>query len=735
MIATKKNSTPQFDAKPANRPAKGLSTRRNRRVWRAPLLAGLVSLMALVLPSPAVAKPMNYTSWSEGAERLYRLAEENAHADIEVLGETSGKEVQLALRIRRAGTPSTKTANQVLFECGMHAREWLAAETCYWLIKDLVEQKADHVQELLDHVDVWVIPQTNPAGRTRDDPNHGDPGQFHRVCQSGPNIGQPCSVGCGGHPCSGGWRGNRNTTTCELGVDLARNFSHDWSHASSDCTLKYRGSAPFSEPETRNLRRFINNRMISMVVIVHGPDQVIDHSWYGAHDPSTSMTDELGNFASSLADAAGLASSALETLGGTNRLGDSSGQFLGWLSLPANRSGDADEGTERNISTFFLELPYHRDAYRTPYQDEDVPGNRYHPSGAINRDLWAEVLSPLYQRLVAQARFPHGLLDEHNNPRVAELLDDDFGLVGAKIGESSVAPGRIGVDPETRAETLAAGPAQIFFAVQRFGAVEDSTEAWVEISRDNVVEAATAVPIIGLSLGERKVFSVPHTFSAGHDYKVEIYLEQTVSKPDQFAKNDRKVFKFEARATAEAEPYDYLARLKLKLQSSRGGKPGRINAVLDTNLQRALRPDLEDLDIQLAGVEFWIAPSPEAATHTTRTWTIPGGAGWKGRAKADKHVWRYRSPEKDFRLVVKQKRDKKSGRWQTKLVINARSIVPESLQTSQFYMLSTAIPAQSDNGESETVRLFGITPGHVPPLPPMEDFEENHGGPQEPEHE
>ena len=55
------------------------------------------------------------------------------------------------------------------------------------------------------------------------------------------------------------------------GVDLNRNFSYDWVHSGEPWDTYYSGPRPFSEPESRSARDFINR---------HRPDITI---WYHQH--------------------------------------------------------------------------------------------------------------------------------------------------------------------------------------------------------------------------------------------------------------------------------------------------------------------------------------------------------------------------------------------------------------------------------------------------------------------
>jgi len=266
----------------------------------------IVFPLALLVATPSArAAPLDYTHWAESGvvmllwDLLYR------EANVVSLGESSTAGIdQFALLIADdARDQDDGEKNAVLFECGMHAREWYAAESCFWLADYLIDNRNDPlVEELLEHVDVWIIPHTNPAGRDNDDPGLGEPTAYTWFCSGGANAGLSCAsdADCPGvaNGCYDvGWRGNAATGSCYAGVDLARNWSSGWNDASPNCDSsdfrKFRGDAPFSEPETRNLRSFVHNRMITMAAVVHANSQKVGHHWNGSSSAAAWIQDTL----------------------------------------------------------------------------------------------------------------------------------------------------------------------------------------------------------------------------------------------------------------------------------------------------------------------------------------------------------------------------------------------------------------------------------------------------------
>ncbi len=538
---------------------------------------GVMLMVSLV----ASACTMNYTSWQEGSLEMHALARKHPEASVHVLGESSTPGIyQKAIKISLGGAEDDPERNSILFECGMHAREWYAAESCYSLIEYLLDNiETAAVRELLEHVDVWVIPQSNPAGRHIDDRHRGDPTRYTRYCTGGPDSGEACrdDADCAVHCYDAGWRGNANRDACQLGVDPARNFSRGW--GKKTCTTssrKYSGAAPFSERETLNLRRFVHNHMLSSVVIVHANAQQIWNQWRHRGSLAGSHQDQR------LAEInkAGLVDLEVAML--EQGVGGGSGQFSAWLSRPSNTKHELDFKTERNISTFFLELPpggkdadgnWRWDLYETgdydgaPYQAQPDDGsNAFHPSGVVWRRLWTNSIRPLYLYLIRQARSPQCPVDDASSIVTASCRSADFGLVGAKIATEQTKQGSLLYHAASRREVLPAGAHKVVFAVQSYGtdSPPENSKATVRISKGGEVAQAEEVPL-GLGTGDRRVYSVAHAFEAAHDYRVEILLDD-----DDFKLDNRKIFAFRVEEVLELPPWvliperwAYLRKLEL----------------------------------------------------------------------------------------------------------------------------------------------------------------------------
>lgn len=539
----------------------------------------MMSIAALLTTSctPVTSPPeqLDYRDAVEGAAAMYIETLAGANAKLYNLGETSLPGTpQYAIKFSTA--PEIEDGgdkNAVLIECGMHAREWFAAESCYWLVDHLVLNQNDaEIAALWENVDIWILPQTNPAGRQIDDLRWGDPTQYLHVCKGGGNEGDACSGDgeCDSGDCYGtGWRTNANTSDCPVGVDLARNFSSGWNSAASACTvsdfMKYRGPNPFSELETLNLRRFIHNHMVSTVLIVHANAQQTWNRWASPSTANDAMVDELASLNSVGVGADSEAAMPRDSVGGGY------GQFSAWLTQASNVAGELDLGTERNISTFFFELPI--SGSPNPYYSQDYDGddyrftpgdgsNSFHPSSSVWYRLFTASILPMMINVIRQAASPQCPVDASFARITANCEANDFGLVGMKIAPGISEGGALEFNAGTREESLSEGDYSVVFAVQNYSVAAENTNtnAEVRIYQDGVV-VETQSQAISLSPGSRGTYAISHGFDGGHAYRVELELDS-----DDFTRDNVKSLAFRVESLMKVRPPEELRIVDLGIR-------------------------------------------------------------------------------------------------------------------------------------------------------------------------
>ena len=154
----------------------------------------------------------------------------------------------------------------VIFVGLHHAREWLAAEMPLRLAEYLLTNYANDpdLQSCMNHLQIWIIPVLNPDGYA------------YTVDPNGYRY----------------WRKNRrNNGDGTFGVDLNRNYGFQWgldsgsSPNTNDDT--YRGTAPFSEPETAAFRDFVATRRNPRAMLTyHTFSELFLRPWaYTTSDP------------------------------------------------------------------------------------------------------------------------------------------------------------------------------------------------------------------------------------------------------------------------------------------------------------------------------------------------------------------------------------------------------------------------------------------------------------------
>ncbi|MBX3354468.1 MAG: hypothetical protein KF724_02080 [Phycisphaeraceae bacterium] len=158
--------------------------------------------------------------------------------------------------LRLSSLPVDSEAPGFLFNATQHAREWATPMVAMFLAERLVNDAAtdSEIAAILAGSEIFILPVINPDGY-----------QFSWDSQRL-------------------WRKNRrNNGNGTFGVDLNRNWGYQWGGAGSSgnpASETYRGTAPFSEPETQVLRDFmLNHGWILAHIDYHSYGQLILWPW------------------------------------------------------------------------------------------------------------------------------------------------------------------------------------------------------------------------------------------------------------------------------------------------------------------------------------------------------------------------------------------------------------------------------------------------------------------------
>jgi len=157
---------------------------------------------------------------------------------------------------------------QVFYNALIHAREPQGMMTIMYYMNYLLENYGTdpEVTYLVNNREIYFQPVVNPDGY-----------EYNR--STNPNGG-------------GMFRKNRKLNSDgSRGVDLNRNFSYQWGYNNSGSSNipsdeTYRGTAPFSEPETQVMRDFVNTKSFKTALNYHTYSNLLLYSWAYANIPT-----------------------------------------------------------------------------------------------------------------------------------------------------------------------------------------------------------------------------------------------------------------------------------------------------------------------------------------------------------------------------------------------------------------------------------------------------------------
>lgn len=204
-----------------------------------------------------------YLTLDEIYTAMHQLADQNPRlVQILEIGRSIENRPIYALRLTREPRRARvyRDRPQVVINALQHAREWITPPVALYFAQRLVAEYPTHAyaRDALDRLEVYVVPVVNPDGYVFT------------------------------HTTNRLWRKNRRYigrffNQPVYGVDLNRNWSYGWGGTGSSgqpWSDTYRGSAPFSEPETYWLSRWMLSLPTQRAHIdVHSYSQLILWPW------------------------------------------------------------------------------------------------------------------------------------------------------------------------------------------------------------------------------------------------------------------------------------------------------------------------------------------------------------------------------------------------------------------------------------------------------------------------
>ena len=213
--------------------------------------------------APALAPNLgDYHTVAEAtAEMVSYAATYPSIAQLDTIGFSYEGRAILAMHV--SDNPSVEEGEpEVLVVGNHHARELMSVEIPLYVMRRLLDGYGTDpvITSLVNGRSIWILPILNPDGHVYVEQNSG---------------GQS----------SGWWRKNRRPNADgTFGVDLNRNYGYLWGWddvGSSPIPASdvYRGTAPFSEPETAAFRAFIDAHAFTISASIHSYGELFLYPW------------------------------------------------------------------------------------------------------------------------------------------------------------------------------------------------------------------------------------------------------------------------------------------------------------------------------------------------------------------------------------------------------------------------------------------------------------------------
>jgi len=196
------------------------------------------------------------------------LAETYDFVELESIGESYEGRPMRVVKVCKGGC-GNKPAMWI--DGGIHAREWITPATVTWMMRELIENDANH-SDLTDSLDWFILAIVNPDG--------------YQHTRTNDRL----------------WRKTRSSNggLCK-GTDANRNWGYHWNDGGSSswsCSETYMGTEAFSEVENQNIRDFIlkHKSQLKFFNTIHSYSQLVLLPWGFTYDNAPGY-DKLKNMA------------------------------------------------------------------------------------------------------------------------------------------------------------------------------------------------------------------------------------------------------------------------------------------------------------------------------------------------------------------------------------------------------------------------------------------------------
>jgi hypothetical protein len=489
----------------------------------------------------------NYVSYS-GMEALLKNLEQTSRSRpvnifrLETFGYTYLGVPMYAVKLSDNPEIDDESKPDVLLSNGIHGNEWLPSELSIRFIEHMFNSYYDtaafdhqEVEELINNHEIWIIPILNPDGRNRDEGEVKD--------------GDPEEVTS--------WRKNVQPVVCPedpnaLGIDLNRTFSDGFvgpTPALGCNTENYNGAVPFAAPESRWIRNFSNNHMITLSIEGHSTLQAILCAG-GVSASSDGIIRQLAQiYNRDIPDPR----IELKVYPGDLK---SPGQYFTWLYNEISYQASHDYTSRRGIPSILLEwgIP-DKDIYGClaegkigKYSCRDTSDGSHITSSDLV-EIFVSGYIDMAKYLIRQAETPFAPRFYKDLSFSPAIPQKDLALVGSKINAVGAGnPGCLSVSSDGW-DILTQGEKQITFNVQNNGTAIADIDCTVSICNRSDDPACTNPE--NASFQEQnvapygiKTFTHDADFIKGKEYVVTM---QTLD-PNSTLDNDLKRYVFKATA-------------------------------------------------------------------------------------------------------------------------------------------------------------------------------------------
>ncbi|HDH58230.1 MAG TPA: hypothetical protein ENF16_06435, partial [Bacteroidetes bacterium] len=203
-----------------------------------------------------------FRTYSEAVTELFQIHDDHPDITTEVFSIGQSIEGRELYVIKVSDNPELdEDEGEIFFNGLIHAREPIGMAICFELLNQLTDRYGidPDITYFVDNREIWFLPVFNPDGYVYNE----------QIAPSG----------------GGMWRKNRRDNGGgSYGVDLNRNWGFNWGYnnigsSGSPGSETYRGTAPFSEPETEAVRQFCNEHSFAIVLNFHSYGDEMLYSW------------------------------------------------------------------------------------------------------------------------------------------------------------------------------------------------------------------------------------------------------------------------------------------------------------------------------------------------------------------------------------------------------------------------------------------------------------------------